>query len=106
MVSVRCLYVLGYLYYLAYGQWADPMSYSNLFLLAKPTGGFWTIRLLTSLHRVWARIRVPLASDWATKIPRFRSRLDRASPSKEPNDDCRSLQRRQKKEKSWRVSPS
>lgn len=72
LVSDGCLFVLGYLFYLAEacGKWTDPMSFFSFFLLAKPTGGFRTIGLLSSLYRVWAKLRMPLVRAWSASVPR------------------------------------
>ena len=37
--------------------------------LAKVTGGFRTVCLLTSAHRVWAKSRMPIVRAWAASVP-------------------------------------
>ena len=72
LVSDECLYVVGFLFYLAeaQGAWPDAMSSIAFFLLRKATGGFRTIGLLTAYYRIWARLRMPMVRAWAAKVPR------------------------------------
>lgn len=72
LVLDGCLRALASFYHLAEvsGRWADPMACPSFFLLAKPTGGFRTIGLLSSLCRVWAKLRLSLARAWSARVPR------------------------------------
>ena len=49
---------------------ADGSGVFLLFLLAKPAGGFRTIGLLTTVYRLWAKLRMPLVKAWSASIPR------------------------------------
>ena len=72
LVSDGCLKTLAFFFHLAEvcGKWADPMTFFSFFLLAKPTGGFRTFGLLSTLYRVWAKLRLPLVRAWSAKVPR------------------------------------
>ena len=106
LASNQCLHVLGYFFYCCEvcGTWAEAMEFFSFFLLAKPTGGFRTIGLLTGLYRVWAKLKMPLVRAWAAGVPRAYFTAGMASPlSRRWAGSC-CKPRRLRRRKKWPAS--
>lgn len=72
LLAGQALFGIAYYLYTAEvtGLWAEAMQYFSFFLLLKPSGGFRTICLLSTIYRIWARVRTPLVRQWGAGPPR------------------------------------
>lgn len=72
LLSGQALFAIACYLYTAEitGLWAGAMQHYSFFLLHKPSGGFRTIGPLSTIYRIWARVRMPFVRQWGAGVPR------------------------------------